>query len=342
VKDNKAETVSKAFQKVLDRMPQKPTICQSDNGSEFATLKEDYPDIKFVRSSAHLPQANGMIERVHRFLKSYLHFSQEKKKLPYPEQLQRIVKIYNERKHSITRTAPTELNKTDLTKEEKDNIVERITKASKKHNPHDGVFEKLEVGDYVRLAIMRKSKIEHMYQMWSDEVYVITMARKDDTYRVKNQDGVEMKYIYQRDYLQQIPKEVGEKIIKKQEDMTAKRKEEMETKRLQEEEQRQIKYQAKLVNEENKRAEYKFNVKDTLIFPKVFFEKYDKDSDDKPMKRTGIITNRRKVKTTAGTNENAYYVRFIDADYVGNKKLYPYFAENVEEYAENKKIAEKK
>lgn len=338
LKDHTAKTTSNAFRKVLSQMPKPPRLCQSDNGLEFATLVEDFPSIKFIRSSPHLPQANGIIERLHRFLKMYVHYAQEKKKLPYPEQLQKVVKLYNERKHTVTKVPPVDLNKTDLLDSVREGVLELIRKSASKHNPSQGVFEELKVGDYVRLALMKKSKIQHQYQMWSDEVYQITSVRKNDTYRIKNEKGDVLNYIYQRDYLLKIPVESGESEWKKTSDLTRQKQKEAELKRREQEEMRQNRERAKLINQNNKQVEYKFNVKDKLVFPKKFFELYDQDSDDPPLKRTGIITMRKKVPTKDDETgkqsvEKAYYVRFIDADYVGNTKSYPYFAENVEQFA---------
>jgi hypothetical protein len=75
-----AAATSVAFGKILKRMLKPPKLVQSDNGTEFVDLETDYPAMKFIKSSPHLPQSNGMIERVHGFIKSYIHSYQKKEK----------------------------------------------------------------------------------------------------------------------------------------------------------------------------------------------------------------------------------------------------------------------
>ena len=73
------ETLSK-MKDIFDSMPTKVRIVQSDNGTEFAGINVAFPDIKIIKSSPHLPQSNGMIERVHAFLKKYVGFAEKAKK----------------------------------------------------------------------------------------------------------------------------------------------------------------------------------------------------------------------------------------------------------------------
>ena len=155
-----------------------------------------------------------MIERIHGFLKRYIYWAQEKKKLPCPRQLQNILDLYNDRKHTITKIPPNELHVLDLLETTIMIVKKRLERAAKKVNPPKVSFSKLEVGDYVRLVILRKSTIEKIYQNWSNEVYMISSVRKDDTYKVKDigekNDRKVQPYIYRRDYLKKVPKETGE------------------------------------------------------------------------------------------------------------------------------------
>jgi hypothetical protein len=354
LKDHTAKTCSIAFGKVLKRMTHPPKVVQSDNGTEFADLDDDFPNLKFIKSSAWLPQANGMIERVHRFIKSYVHFAQENKKLPYPEQLQRVIKLFNERKHSITNLTPTDVNTKELPQKTKDYIHERIKRGARKHNPNDGVFEKLEKGDFVRIAIMKKSQIDHQYQYWSNDVFVISMARKNDTYKISDQDGEVLKYIYQRDYLKKIPEESGKQIVAEQKRRTADEKAMAIAKRREQDDARQEEKQAKQVNEATKRAEFKFAQGQKLRFPKEFFSEYDRSLykrnqyDEKIIERTGVVVSKKKkltvvVKGKPVVVEKGYTIRFISDDYAEaekarkkNPKLnppFPYDAKEVEKYA---------
>ena len=118
---------------IFDSMPTKPRIIQSDNGTEFAGTNEAFPDVKIIKSSPHLPQSNGMIERVHTFIKKYVGFAEKAKKLGYVlKQLERVVDLYNDRPHSITKVPPNELAKTNLAPKTLKEVKERIVKSSDK------------------------------------------------------------------------------------------------------------------------------------------------------------------------------------------------------------------
>ena len=106
--------VQKAFAKILKRVPKVWKQCQKDNGSELTQFPPTLPEIKFIFSSPYTPQSNAVIERIHGFLKRYIYWAQEKKKLPYPRQLQIILDLYNDRKHTITKIPPNELHVLDL------------------------------------------------------------------------------------------------------------------------------------------------------------------------------------------------------------------------------------
>ena len=332
LRNHTAAATSVAFGKISKRMLKPPKLVQSDNGTEFADLAKEYPDMKFIKSSPNLPQANGMIERVHGFIKSYIHSYQKKEKRGYTDQLDRVALLYNNRKHTITNHAPIDLNKLDLSTEIKESVLKRIKKSAGKHNPHDGVFSKLAKDDFVRIAILKKSPLDKQYQRWSSDVYQINKARKNDTYKLRGAGNVVLKYIYQRDYLLQIPDASGKKILKEQSERSAKEKKEAEEKRLREEVIRQEKYESKLLNDAEKppSPSFKFKKGNKLSFPKEFFEKYDGDSSDVPQKRSGIITSTKEKGLK-------YYVRFIDADYANiekrKQKSWAYELAEVEKFA---------
>ena len=210
--------VQKAFAKILERVPKVRKQCQSDNGSEFTNFPKTFPKIKFIFSSPYLPQSNAVIERIHSFLKRYIYWAQEKKKFAYPKQLQNILDLYNDRKHTITKIPPNELHVVNLSETTIKIVKKRIERKAKKVNPPKVSFPKLEVGDYVRLVILRKSTIEKIYQQWSNEVYEVSSVRKDDTYKVRDiggkNDGNVRPYIYRRDYLKKVPTETEEQVRK--------------------------------------------------------------------------------------------------------------------------------
>ncbi|GMI02295.1 hypothetical protein TrLO_g7401 [Triparma laevis f. longispina] len=230
LKNKQGATVEKAFQRILSRVPKKWKQCQSDNGSEFLQFPNEFPDIKFIFSSPHMPQSNGIIERVHGFLKKYTYWGQEKKKIDYPKQLQKVIDLYNDRKHSITKLSPNEVHRTDLSEVMIQVVKNRIQNMANKLTPNNFKFKAIEKGDYVRLVMLKKSEIDKVYQNWSDEVYEVAEARKNDTYKLKDiggkDDGKVKPYVFQRDYLQLIPKETGDKYREDVKNETKKQQEE--------------------------------------------------------------------------------------------------------------------
>ena len=243
LRNKEQSTVEKAFAKILERTPKRWKQCQCDNGSEFVNFPKFFPEIKFIFSSPYLPQSNSIIERFHRFLKKYIYWAQEKKKLSYPKQLEKILELYNDRKHTITKLTPKQVHKTNLSEIDREQVKKRIQREANKRNPPQRTFAKIDKGSYVRLAILRKSNIDKIYQQWSDEVYEVVQVRKDNTYKIKNiggkDDGKVRPYIYQRDYLLAVPEETGKEAKKGAEDETRKEQEERARSEMEQEEQRQ-------------------------------------------------------------------------------------------------------
>ena len=126
-------------------------------------------------------------------------------------------------------------------------VKKRLERSAKKVNPPKVSFPKLEAGDYVRLVILRKSKIDKIYQQWSDEVFEVSSARKDNTYKVRNiggrEDGQVRKFVYQRDYLKEVPTETGDHAKKDAEQESKKEEEDREQQEKEDEEMRQLQAQ---------------------------------------------------------------------------------------------------
>jgi len=251
LKDNKAETVEVAFRsilkKVIDKGGKPWSVCQMDNGTEFLGMenvnwgqyKGETISIKFIRSSPYMPWSNGIIERVHGYIKPHIYWAQEKEKIPYPIQLQKVLDIYNDRKHSVTKVAPNQVHRLSISAEVKALMKGRINVQADKIQPKNRQFEDIVKDDYVRIAVIRRSKIEKKYQNWSEKVYQVSQVRKDNTYKIidiggKN-DGKVRPYIYQRDYLHKIPKETGIAFREEVEKMNAEEKERLATKEAEEE-----------------------------------------------------------------------------------------------------------
>jgi len=318
VTNMEATTVNAAMKRIISKMPKKMSIIQSDNGTEFASMLKSgnvydkfYDDYKIVRSSPQNPAANGMIERVHGFIKKYVDFAQEKKQIAFSIQIQKVVDLFNDRPHSITRKRPNELNVVNLEPDIQKEVLEKIQKSANKVNPPAGTFPPLKVGDFVRLAILKKSPLDKLTHNWSQDVYRITHARRNETYRIAIPlvDGSmkPKKYIYQRDFLYKIPKESAEKQLKDEIDRDEEAKKEQferEQQRRDAAVQRNLNRTPKVV----KTSSTKYKIGDNLQFKKRFFQIHDPNI---PLEK-GLTDLKAEI---SAIRQGKYYVKFFSGEY---------------------------
>ena len=101
-------------------------------------------------------------------------------------QLERVVDLYNDRPHSITKVPPNELAKTHLAPKTLKEVKERIVKSRDKLTLQERKFPEIKVGDFVRLAFIRESKLQILLENWITETYVVTHVRKTKppTYKI--------------------------------------------------------------------------------------------------------------------------------------------------------------
>ena len=264
LKNKKEETVQKELKSILSSLPKgaKVKLIQSDNGSEFNNIKATFPESKNIKSSPYNPASNGMIERVHRFIKKYIHFANLTKKVSYPVQLQNVLNLYNERKHNITKFAPNDLDKTDLDQNILKEVKERIQKSGGKNSLVERNFPTLSVGDIVRLAIIKTSELDKLYEQWSEESYELSQVRKTTppTYKLKGKS-----YIYQRDYLLKIPKESEEKRRAEEKELTAQQEIERQRKIDEQEATRQTAIRNRELAKVTKQKKYLYDVGQTYF-----------------------------------------------------------------------------
>ena len=125
-------------------------------------------------------------------MKKYVGFAEKAKKLGYVKQLERVVDLYNDRPHSITKVPPNELAKTNLAPKTLKEVKERIVKSSDKLTLQERKFPEIKVGDFVRLAIIRESKLQKLLENWSGETYVVEQVRKTTppTYRIEGKSFI--------------------------------------------------------------------------------------------------------------------------------------------------------
>lgn len=176
--------------KLLNDLPEKPTVLQSDNGGEFVNeiwadeLKTR--DIRHITSLSHTPQSQGSVERFNRTIKTKLkRYFLANETRRWIDVLDDLVEGYNNSKHLTTGKIPNRVE--DSPKEEKeakDNIMKNAKRMIKNNDPH---FE-LEIGDKVRILLREvdyKVRAEDralgksFEPRWSKELYTIKqVARK--------------------------------------------------------------------------------------------------------------------------------------------------------------------
>jgi transposase InsO family protein len=175
-----------ALKSILDSLPKKPTIIQSDNGSEFkAEVQEGLKarSIKQIFSSPYHPQSQGAVERFNGTFKSILkRYFAEKQTKNWVDALDTILANYNSQHHGVVDTVPEELAKKDVSQEALDKASSKIVAAAKKSLAYTSAFkDDLEEGDHVRVALetsktLLKNKLskKNLQPTFSSVVYEIT------------------------------------------------------------------------------------------------------------------------------------------------------------------------
>ena len=166
--------IREAIKRHLHREHFKPKIIQSDNGGEFqgefsVWCKENF--IQQRHSLSHTPQSQGIVERTIGTLKRRMRTKK------WTEEIDDVVRIYNNSIHSTTKTKPLDLWG-EITEE--DTAIPRINliKSAKGREDERRIKEAslggvLKEGDYVRIltkefsAIHRKDKIIQ----WSSDIF---------------------------------------------------------------------------------------------------------------------------------------------------------------------------
>ena len=175
ITDKRADTVHDALVDIINEMPRKPNVIQSDRGSEFkgavANVLEQN-DIKQVMSAAYSPTTQAYIERFHRtFRRSIeLYFASDQTgQAVFNQQLVDMFLLrYNDTVHSGTKQKP--------------NVMLR-QQGARRPRPVPVQPPAYAVGSRVRVALTRINKADRKLanagltrriKNWSAEVYVVT------------------------------------------------------------------------------------------------------------------------------------------------------------------------
>lgn len=198
MKTKSARHVEKAIDDIMEGLPEdkRPTVVQTDNGSEFSTWFENHMreawGAKVVHSAAYKPSTNGAVERVNRDLKSTLfrHMTQHSSQR-WVDVLQAVVDNHNNARHSTTKHTPAEVMKDASLRAE---VHENIKGAAAARMPAlDKREAALKVGDKVRVALSTQARVRknaefasRLKQNWSDQLYTIrSISKPSEMYQRK-------------------------------------------------------------------------------------------------------------------------------------------------------------
>jgi hypothetical protein len=154
--NKKAKTVADAFRKIL--VGEHCSVIRSDNGSEFkanefSAVTTEF-EIKHIFSDTYNPRQNSMIERFNKTLKMavYRYMTQWNLTKINNKDLQKIVKNYNNTKHTTTQQVPNVIHNNDNPTAIKNARSEIKARAVKLLVENDRKFPKLRIGDTVKVA----------------------------------------------------------------------------------------------------------------------------------------------------------------------------------------------
>lgn len=177
--------ITNAFEKIFKSSGRKPVHLQTDKGKEFinATFQSflKKQDVGYYHTNN--PDVKAcVVERLNRTLKyrMWKYFTQQNTHR-YVEVLPKLVKAYNNTKHTTIRMKPSEVTEGNI------RLVWHNTHDKFRNNNYTQK-ESLLVGDHVRIS-NEKLKFEKGYeQNWSEEVFLIVsvLKRTPLVYRIRD------------------------------------------------------------------------------------------------------------------------------------------------------------
>lgn len=196
--NKKSYTTRQALEKILDNgydmTKDYPTMIQSDNGKEFINADFKYLfkvfGITHYRTPSHLPQAQGIIERFNKTLKSLIFSNMTaNSNRKYVDDLPILVRNYNNSIHSTIRDKPINIHKKNRKSVKQVKLLENIKEnwIKKTHT-----YPEIKIGDSVRVHILTKSAerqnaifSKKYLPQWSREIYKVNYILAAESNKVK-------------------------------------------------------------------------------------------------------------------------------------------------------------
>ncbi len=183
LKDKTAASVVEGFQKIIEKK-RKPKLLQTDNGTEF--LSDKFQNFCKKENIIHfVPPSNSnasMVERFHRTLKMRMsRLWSLNNNYRYIDDLQDLVFNYNHSYHRVIKMCPYQVDK------ENQSIAIHNSNKIKETNEK----QKFKVGDYVRIARLRRTFNRETDDKFSEKIFKIKEIRNTipKTYKLEDIDG---------------------------------------------------------------------------------------------------------------------------------------------------------
>lgn len=209
IPDKTGKVVANAMQSIIKTQIHQISSIRSDKGSEFisAEFKKmlEKHNIKQVLSLPSKPQSNGGIERFNKTLQQLLSKAMKvDQSEDWPKYLPKVVDVYNNVQHSITKQVPNELDKgsAETVKEAHTKIKQNAT------NKRQSTKVVLKVGDKVRIKLDSDDPVKfNSGESWSRKLYKISKIMKpksilsSPSFRIADGKNLVPKVFYVNDLL---------------------------------------------------------------------------------------------------------------------------------------------
>ncbi|XP_034234737.1 uncharacterized protein LOC117641481 isoform X1 [Thrips palmi] len=189
LKNKEGKTCAEAFRELLENeFPKYPDIVRSDRGSEYKD--KGFQKMLKDRGIRHLFASNtekaAICERAGQTLQRRLHrYMTHNNTYSFLPVLQDMVKSINDTPHSTTLVAPNKFSESDVYPAWERNYL--------RHMPHipDPRPYRFEVGDPVRVSLLRRSMDKAYRGTFSPQVFTVKARRKTrpHTYELRNAAG---------------------------------------------------------------------------------------------------------------------------------------------------------
>ena len=190
LKDKKGETITKAFQSIF-KEGRKPKYLWTDKGSEF--YNKHFEDLlnkhNITLYSTENEEKSSVVERWNRTIKNKMwkRFTAQGNTM-YLDILPKILKQYNNTKHSSIKMTPTEASKKKNEGTVYFNLFGNLKQLSS--------LPKFQVGEKVRISKYKRKLFDRGYtENWSEEVFIIDKIQYTNpiTYKLKDLNNEEIK-----------------------------------------------------------------------------------------------------------------------------------------------------